>query len=436
MKVFVGLLAVLLLASFVFAVDTVVVSSDNEADVSAAEVAAGTNASLVTVEWGSESSDAVSKITALNPKKVIIIGGLLAIPVGLESKIKAKFASVERLNGEDRYETAALIAERFFANSSSAMLIQGDDPATIKAKVAEAKAAGIPILYMAKDGVPEKVKAKLKLSKIKEAKVEPSAETDDERIRAGLGNITADIRKVNKTEKALAQIAEAEEKIAKAKEMNITNSTNLAAQRMLSKADTELSLAKEALDAGKPGEAFGQAKAAESHAEAALKMSRNRNVGWYKQEADKVDAEVRAKGRDKVKADIDTESENSKVECGKKTVGGNVTRVCTTEKERTRAKAAVESKKEKRKSETKEVELSSFQFRPSTMIIRAGDTVEWANKDSVAHTVTSTAAPAGGEFDSGNLNKGEAYGKAFNITGTYEYQCSIHPNMKGKIIVN
>lgn len=482
------------------------------------------------------------------------ISGSLAIPAGIESSIRARVVSVERLSGEDRYETAALIAERFFANSTSAIIIQGDDPATIKAKIAEARASGIPILYMKKDGVPEKVKAKLKTLKIKEAKGEPSAETDDDKVREGLGNITADIRKVNKTEKALAQIAEAEDEIGKAKELiNVTNETTVAAKKMLALAENELSLAKEAFDAGKYGEAFGQATAAGNHAEAAIKIFKKRAVGWYKGESDKVDAEIREKGREKVKADIETESAKVKVECEKKILDGKVKRVCTTENEREReyvrakfeananigatgtlvkielkftstsqnasvvaqeilsrlnvsgeqlskilkleneteelrerikgelkakdgasritfdfrfpvnatdkdgivtaiisrlssltveqVQSAIESKLEKkenregREAEKKEVEINGLKFKPATLNINAGDTVTWKNKDSAVHTVTSTSAPAGGEFESGNLKQGDVYDKTFNITGTYDYYCSIHPSMKGKIIV-
>ena len=60
-------------------------------------------------------------------------------------------------------------------------------------------------------------------------------------------------------------------------------------------------------------------------------------------------------------------------------------------------------------------------------------TVVWTNNDSVGHTITADqgAGPA-----SGVINHGETYAFTFNTPGTFSYHCSIHPSMKGTVIVN
>ena len=74
----------------------------------------------------------------------------------------------------------------------------------------------------------------------------------------------------------------------------------------------------------------------------------------------------------------------------------------------------------------------NFAFNPSTITIPKGTTVVWTNNDSVPHTVTSSA---GMGFDSGTLNQGAIFSRIFNDVGTFSYGCSIHPAMKGTIIV-
>jgi plastocyanin len=82
---------------------------------------------------------------------------------------------------------------------------------------------------------------------------------------------------------------------------------------------------------------------------------------------------------------------------------------------------------------TQTVQISNFSFQLSTIRIKAGTTVTWIQKDSAIHTVTSTN-PAG-LFDSRNLAQGQQFTFTFSNPGTYEYQCSIHTSMTGKVIV-
>jgi|GEM_PF-4312144 len=81
---------------------------------------------------------------------------------------------------------------------------------------------------------------------------------------------------------------------------------------------------------------------------------------------------------------------------------------------------------------TDEILMQNTLFVPAEKIITKGTTVKWVNKDSYAHTVTSTI----NKFDSGNLDEGQTFQFLFDSVGTYDYYCIYHqPSMKGKIIV-
>jgi len=82
---------------------------------------------------------------------------------------------------------------------------------------------------------------------------------------------------------------------------------------------------------------------------------------------------------------------------------------------------------------TNSVSIAGFKFNPGTTTVKAGETVVWTQKDSAPHTVTSISGPE--SFDSGTLNKGQTFSQTFTTPGTYKYQCSIHPTMRGTILV-
>ena len=76
-----------------------------------------------------------------------------------------------------------------------------------------------------------------------------------------------------------------------------------------------------------------------------------------------------------------------------------------------------------------QVTIKDFAFNPEKIIIKVGDTVTWTHQDSTPHTTT------GGIWDSGTLQQGQTYSRAFDKAGNFNYQCNIHPYMKGKVIV-
>lgn len=75
------------------------------------------------------------------------------------------------------------------------------------------------------------------------------------------------------------------------------------------------------------------------------------------------------------------------------------------------------------------VSIKNFAFDPATLNVSVGSTVTWTNNDSTAHHIK------GGNFESSDMANGQSYSFKFTSAGTFDYICSIHPSMKGQIIV-
>jgi plastocyanin len=78
-----------------------------------------------------------------------------------------------------------------------------------------------------------------------------------------------------------------------------------------------------------------------------------------------------------------------------------------------------------------QVNIDNFSFTPATLTVPVGAKVTWTNKDDVPHTVVSTnnaftRSPA--------LDTDDSFSYTFTKPGTYEYYCSVHPMMTGKIV--
>jgi len=81
--------------------------------------------------------------------------------------------------------------------------------------------------------------------------------------------------------------------------------------------------------------------------------------------------------------------------------------------------------------ESPQVEIRAHGFSVPSLTVKAGTTVTWINHDDDAHTVTSTA----NAFRSPGLDTAETFSFTFTQPGTYEYFCTLHPLMTGKVVV-
>jgi amicyanin len=77
------------------------------------------------------------------------------------------------------------------------------------------------------------------------------------------------------------------------------------------------------------------------------------------------------------------------------------------------------------------VSMDHNTFIPSEITVVPGATVTWVNKEAMPHTVVDVNKG----FRSKTLVKDAQFSFTFTTAGDYDYLCSIHPNMKGKVIV-
>lgn len=76
------------------------------------------------------------------------------------------------------------------------------------------------------------------------------------------------------------------------------------------------------------------------------------------------------------------------------------------------------------------LKITGFEFVPPRIAVSVGDTLIWSNEDIVPHTATAT----GGAWDSGTI---AAKGRAtvvIRAAGRVDYQCALHPSMKGTVV--
>jgi plastocyanin len=78
-----------------------------------------------------------------------------------------------------------------------------------------------------------------------------------------------------------------------------------------------------------------------------------------------------------------------------------------------------------------EVKIDNFSFTPATLTVAVGTQVTWTNRDDIPHTIVSDDKT----FKSNALDTDEKFTYTFAKAGTYSYFCSIHPKMKGTIVV-
>ncbi len=93
----------------------------------------------------------------------------------------------------------------------------------------------------------------------------------------------------------------------------------------------------------------------------------------------------------------------------------------------------------RRKSERKaaplgenEIGIDNFAFTPHVLTVKPGTKVTWVNGDDVPHLIVSVK----GAFKPSNvLDTDQRFSATLGKPGTYDYFCSLHPQMQGRIVV-
>ncbi|HEV2442711.1 MAG TPA: cupredoxin family copper-binding protein [Steroidobacteraceae bacterium] len=78
-----------------------------------------------------------------------------------------------------------------------------------------------------------------------------------------------------------------------------------------------------------------------------------------------------------------------------------------------------------------QVIIDGMRFNPQTLVVRRGDRITWINRDPFPHTVTSTD----GKFDSHQIAPDGSWTYVARKAGEYDYVCTLHVTMKGKLEV-
>ena len=88
------------------------------------------------------------------------------------------------------------------------------------------------------------------------------------------------------------------------------------------------------------------------------------------------------------------------------------------------------------------ISIVDFSFNAATVTVKPGTQVQWTNDGQTGHTTTSDTGLWDSRVISGNSGgvygggaSGGSYLRAFVQVGEFPYHCSVHPYMKGTVIV-
>ncbi len=77
------------------------------------------------------------------------------------------------------------------------------------------------------------------------------------------------------------------------------------------------------------------------------------------------------------------------------------------------------------------VSISNFVFDPAQLTVHAGQRVRWTNDDGAPHGVAFKDGSPGMEL----MLPGRDFSRVFSKAGMYDYVCSVHPYMTGRVTV-
>ncbi|ONI82223.1 hypothetical protein ALI22I_39510 [Saccharothrix sp. ALI-22-I] len=80
-----------------------------------------------------------------------------------------------------------------------------------------------------------------------------------------------------------------------------------------------------------------------------------------------------------------------------------------------------------------QIPIAQYAYQPAEMTMRVGETVTWINQDTAPHDVVTTSGPA--VLKSPLLEQGQSWSFTFTVPGTYQYYCSVHPDMRASITI-
>lgn len=77
-----------------------------------------------------------------------------------------------------------------------------------------------------------------------------------------------------------------------------------------------------------------------------------------------------------------------------------------------------------------QITIDKLVYAPAEVSAKVGDTIEWVNKDVIAHTATAKT----GAWDV-MIGPNKTVRMVLSRPGEVDYYCKFHPNMKGHVTV-
>ena len=77
------------------------------------------------------------------------------------------------------------------------------------------------------------------------------------------------------------------------------------------------------------------------------------------------------------------------------------------------------------------ISIVDFAFTPQEITIAVGASVTWGNEDGAPHGLAYKDGAPGADL----LLPGAKFTRRFDRPGLYDYSCSVHPYMPGRVIV-
>ncbi|MCG4581240.1 cell wall-binding repeat-containing protein, partial [Clostridium cochlearium] len=127
----------------------------------ATPLAKSKNAPILLTKQNSLNEDTLKELKRLGVKQVYIIGGNGSVSKEVEYKVKSIAKNIERIQGEDRYETSVKVAEKLGENDEI-MLASGEGYADALSAAPVAAIKGIPIILTKAKELPQSSKEYIK----------------------------------------------------------------------------------------------------------------------------------------------------------------------------------------------------------------------------------------------------------------------------------
>ncbi|MCE0486113.1 cell wall-binding repeat-containing protein [Ornithinimicrobium sediminis] len=128
---------------------------------SGAAVAGSTGTPVLLVRTGSVPAATAQALQRLDPDRIVVLGGTTAVSDAVAQALEAYAPSVERVGGEDRYGTSALVAQHFAPGVATAYVATGENFPDALAGGALAAHRDSPVLLVRRTSLPATVREEL-----------------------------------------------------------------------------------------------------------------------------------------------------------------------------------------------------------------------------------------------------------------------------------